>query len=48
MVLPSFLSVKRLVPSGIKPLPCVPLILGQRLVFGLMQKMQSEPLHCGV
>jgi len=45
MVEPSFLSVNREVPSGITPLPCVPRILGQRFVFGLMQKMQSEPLH---
>ena len=29
-------------------LPCVPRIFGQRLVFGDMQNMQSEPLHCGV
>ena len=47
-MLPSFLSVKRLVPSGITPLPCVPRIFGHRFVFGLMQKMQSEPLHWGV
>ena len=43
MVEPSDLRVKRDEPSGIKPLPWVPRILGQRLVFGEMQKMQSEP-----
>ena len=39
----AFLSVNLDVPSGITPLPCVPRIFGHRLVFGLMQNMQSEP-----
>ena len=45
---PSADTAKREVPSGITPCPCVARILGQRLVLGEMQKMQSEPLHCGV
>ena len=45
---PSCASLKRLVPSGITPWPCVPRILGHRFVFVLMQKMQSSSPHCGV
>merc|ERR1719347_1151938 len=37
--LPSFDN--RVVPSGITPLPWVPLIVGQRLVLGLSQKIHS-------
>ena len=45
---PSCASLKRLVPSGITPWPCVPRILGHRFVFVDMQKMQSSSPHCGV
>ena len=40
--------VKRLVPSGITPWPCVPRIFGHRFVFGDWQKMHSGDAHCGV
>ena len=42
------LHEKRLVPSGITPLPCVLRMAGQRLVFFEAQKMQSAALHSGV
>ena len=40
--------VKRVVPSGMTPWPCVPRMAGQRLVLGLAQKMHAAWLHCGV
>ena len=42
------LIVKRLVPSGITPLPCVLRILGHKFVFGDWQKMHALSQHCGV
>lgn len=44
---PSFV-VNLEVPSGIKPFPWVPLILGQRLVFSCEQNTQSASKHWGV
>ena len=41
-------SARRVVPSGMTPLPCVPRILGQRLVLGDMQKMHLVSEHWGV
>ena len=41
-------EVKRVVPSGILPAPCVPRILGQRLVLDDWQKMHEGSQHCGV
>ena len=38
---------KRLVPSGMRPCPCVPRIRGQRLVLGERQKMQSGSSAAG-
>ena len=45
---PSRLRVKRLVPSGMTPLPWVERMAGQRLVLGDTQKMHSGLAHCGV
>ena len=45
---PSAASVKRVVPSGITPWPCVARMRGHRFVFGLAQKTQSGSRHCGV
>ena len=45
---PSDAMVKRLVPSGMNPCPCVERIVGQRLVLGLWQKMHCGEAHCGV
>lgn len=40
------LHVKRDVPSGITPRPCVSRMREHTLVFGLRQNLQS--LHCGM
>jgi hypothetical protein len=48
MVEPSRLRVKRLVPSGMTPLPWVERIAGQRLVLGDAQKIHSGFAHWGV
>ena len=45
---PSLARVKREVPSGITPFPCVPRIFGHRFVLGDAQNMHSGPRHCGV